>query len=126
MVKHKTAILVVVVAFALLAVQPAAAVPAAPDVGTWRGVVEEHGGHFDYVGSPCPVESEVCIQAIYTYRIVPLTQQAARALPRVAGGGARLTGYLDPAGDEEHQGTLYVTRVGGAGSPAEPANQRAA
>ena len=81
--------------------------------GTWRGTIQQHGDHYDYVGSPCPTQSEFCIQVIVTYRIVPVTRQAAMALPRVEGRTARLVGELDSTGDEEHQGTLYVTRVTG-------------
>ncbi len=116
MTKRKVAILLAVITVALLGVVPAAsAQEAETQTGTWKGIVVEDGGHFDYIGSPCPVQAEVCIQAIYTYRIVPLTRQAARALPRVAGGQARLTGYLDYTGGEDHQGTLYVWRVTGSG-----------
>lgn len=84
---------------------------AASESGTWIGQVERDDGHFDYVGSPCPIEAEFCIDAIYRYRIVPTTFQAARALPTVVGKSAELKGKLDPTGDDTHQGTLFVERV---------------
>ena len=96
---------------ALLLNAPAAAQETGRQTDTWIGTVMEHGDHYDYAGSPCPVGTEFCIQAIYTYRIVPVTRQAAMALPRLAGKTARLTGELDATADAEHQGTLYVTRA---------------
>lgn len=97
----------------VLGLAPAAIAQETTQKGTWHGMVEDHGDHFDYVGSPCPVQADYCIQVIVNYRIVPLTRQAAMALPRVAGKTAKLTGELDSTGDGEHQGTLYVRRVTG-------------
>ncbi len=66
------------------------------------------------IGSPCPIEAEACIQIVVSYRIVPVTDEAARALPQVAGGAARLEGVLAD-GDGVHQGTLFVWRVSRVG-----------
>ena len=79
--------------------------------GTWRGLVLAHGDHLDYEGVPCPVEAEICIEIAVRYRLVPVTEQARRMLPRVEGGTALLTGTLDSTSDEEHAGTLFVERV---------------
>ena len=86
--------------------------------GTWVGTVESHGNHYDYVGRPCPVEVDVCIAAVYRYRIVPASRQAALALPEVAGGNASLEGFLITRGDRQHQGVLVVYRVTPAPDPA--------
>ena len=80
--------------------------------GTWVGSVERHGSHYDYVGSPCPVEAEVCAAFVARYRIVPLTRQARNALAEAAGGAATLEGFLVPRGDGTHQGLLFVSEVG--------------
>ncbi len=85
--------------------------------GTWVGVVESHGNHFDYVGRPCPVEVDVCIAVVHRYRIAPVTGQALLALPGVAGGPASLEGYLITRGDRQHQGVLVVSRVTPAPGP---------
>ncbi len=87
-------------------------------VGTWVGAVEAHGNHYDYVGRPCPVEVDVCIAAVYRYRIVPASRQAALALPAVAGGNASLEGFLTTRGARQHQGVLVVHRVTPAPGPA--------
>jgi hypothetical protein len=79
--------------------------------GTWEGQVERHGDHFDYVGLPCPIEEDICIQIIVHYRIVPLTSEAAKALPKVEGQRAQLEGALDSTSDGTHSGTLYVKKV---------------
>lgn len=92
------------------------AAPAGADAGdrrqkkTWVGQVERHGRHYDYVGSPC-AEGEVCAQYVARYRIVPTTRQAARALRRVEGQSARLTGRLGSSRELDHQGRLMVSRV---------------
>lgn len=79
--------------------------------GTWGGQVKEHARlHYDYVGAPCPTEVEFCPAVIGTYEIVPTTQQAREALPRVAGHRAELIGTRGN-GDGAHQGTLYVSQV---------------
>jgi len=88
--------------------------------GTWVGTVERHGSHFDYVGSPCPVETEVCIAIEVRYRIVPVTRQANQALPRVAGQSASLEGSLVSRSDRDHAGTLLVERVGPVPTPPPP------
>jgi len=111
MAKRRVSILLTVATVALLGFIPGAVAQEAVESGTWRGMVVEHSDHFDYVGSPCPVQADFCIMAIYTYEIVPVTRQAAAALPRVAGRQASLTGYLVPADDDQHQGILYVDRV---------------
>jgi hypothetical protein len=67
--------------------------------GTWVGQVERNGNHYDYVGRACPVEVEICVDILARYPIVPQTLQAWEALPRVAGGTARLTGSLVTVGD---------------------------
>jgi hypothetical protein len=85
--------------------------PIAGEAGTWIGQVVPHEGHFDYVGSPCPVEAELCAEFVARYRIAPVTPQAARALPAVAGGRAALTGWLVPLSAGPHHGVLFVTRV---------------
>ncbi len=85
--------------------------------GTWVGAVERHGNHYDYVGRACPVEVDICIAAVVRYRIAPSSREAALALPRVAGGHARLEGYLIAYGDREHQGVLVVHRVTPAPGP---------
>jgi hypothetical protein len=77
---------------------------------TWTGMVERHGRHYDYAGSPC-AEGEVCAQYVARYRIVPTTRQAARALRRADGQSARLTGRLTPSRESDHQGRLMVSRV---------------
>lgn len=111
-------LLVALLAVLGVLIAPAAAASSAPTVeqdgtisGTWEGQVERHGDHFDYIGSPCPIESEVCITVVVTYEIVPTTDQAREALPTVAGQRAELVGTLHKNGDEEHDGTLFVEHV---------------
>lgn len=79
--------------------------------GTWVGEVVRHGGHFDYVGRPCPVEVDICAQFIARYLIVPTTAQAFLALPSSAGGTARLRARLRPTSFGEHHGILFVSAV---------------
>ena len=93
--------------------------PPVTQAGTWVGEVVRHDGHFDYVGSPCPIEAEVCILSIARYLIVPTTAQAAQALPRVAGARATLAGRLLPLSAGAHQGILLVSGV--APAPPSPA-----
>ena len=81
------------------------------ETGTWVGQVVPHGGHFDYIGSPCPIEAEVCAQFIARYRIIPTTRQAYFALAQVAGGEAALTGRLVVLSFGEHHGILFVSHV---------------
>ena len=85
--------------------------PIAGQTGTWVGQVVRHDGHFDYVGSPCPIEVDFCIQIEVRYRIAPVTAQAIRALPTVAGQTAALTGRLLPLSAGPHAGVLFVSHV---------------
>ncbi len=85
--------------------------PIAGETGTWIGQVVPHAGHFDYVGSPCPIEAEFCIAIEVRYRIAPLTAQSLRALPTVAGQTAALTGRLVPLTAGPHAGVLFVSHV---------------
>jgi hypothetical protein len=80
----------------VLAIPADAATTASTTVktGTWVGQVERNGDHFEYGGRACPIEEPVCIDIFVRYPIVPLTPQAARALPQVAGGTAKLLGSL--------------------------------
>jgi hypothetical protein len=48
---------------------------------------------------------------VVLFQIVPVSPQAAAALPRVAGGRATLVGHLGSDHDAEHDGTLLVSRV---------------
>ena len=80
--------------------------------GTWVGTVERHGSHYDYVGSPCPVEAEVCAAFVARYRIIPITREARNDLAAAAGGTATLEGFLVPRGDGTHHGLLFVSDVG--------------
>ena len=95
----------------LLASPAAAQVGTGTETGTWVGQVVVHGGHFDYVGSPCPIEAEVCAEFVARYRIVPTTRQAFFALREAAGGEAALTGMLLTRSFGEHHGILFVSRV---------------
>ena len=85
--------------------------PQLTSVGTWVGQIVPHENHLDYVGSPCPIESEVCAAFIARYLIVPTTAQAFFALRSSAGGTAALTGRLLPVTFGEHQGVLFVSSV---------------
>ena len=85
--------------------------PIAGPTGTWVGQVVPHDGHFDYVGSPCPIEVDFCIAIEVRYRIAPVTPQAIRALPTVAGRTAALTGRLVPLAAGPHAGVLFVSHV---------------
>jgi hypothetical protein len=102
-------LLAILIALSLVPVGSVAA--AERESGTWVGEVVAHERHYDYEGSPCPVEAEECILIVVRYRIVAVTDQARRALPQVAGGVARLTGTLVSRSDGDHAGTLYVRRV---------------
>jgi hypothetical protein len=97
----------------------AGASPAAQEV--WVGQVQRHARHFDYVGQPCPADpATMCAMYVADYRIVPVTRQAARALPRMAGRTARLFGHLQPGRVAHHQGKLVVTRVEANNPPPPP------
>lgn len=100
-----------------LAMTPARAA-APPQRGTWAGQIERDGSHYDDVGRACPEQVQICYDIVARYRIVPLNPAAARAVRRLAGGQARLTGDLGPAQDSRHTGTLFVRK---AQSPAPPA-----
>jgi len=87
---------------------------AAPtQIGTWDGRVQRDGGHYDDVGRACPESAQICYDIVAKYRIVPLTPTAAKAVRRLAGGQARLTGRLGPAQDSQHTGTLFVRKAEG-------------
>jgi hypothetical protein len=97
-----------------LGVGPAsAAVPATKaKTQTWIGQVQRQGGHFDYVGQPCPVGAGMlCANYVAHYRIVPQNPAAARALRQVADGQARLQARFSSAHDRTHQGTLLASAV---------------
>lgn len=113
MVGRIRTILVAFMVIAALGIAGPAGVAAATtyESGTWQGRVERHGAHFDYEGAPCPIEQEICPLILVRFRIVPTTEQAAKALPKVDGKAARLTGYLDRTQDDTHFGTLYVKKV---------------
>lgn len=97
---------------------PAAAAP--EDERTWVGEVEKHGRHYDYIGSSCPLEDpEPCPDYSVRYQIVPTTPQAARALPKVAGSRARLTGYRGIR-RPGHNGSLMVSEVRSKRAPSDP------
>ena len=85
--------------------------PQLTSTGTWVGEVVRHEGHVDYVGSPCPIEAEVCAAFIARYLIVPTTAQAFFAVRSSVGGTAALTGRLLPVGFGEHHGILFVSAV---------------
>ena len=93
-----------------LASTPARAA-APPQHGTWVGRVERVGGHYDDVGRACPESVQICYDIVARYRIVPLTPATARAVRRLAGGPARLTGHLGPPQDPHHTGTLFVRKA---------------
>jgi len=92
--------------------QAAAPAPAAStQSGTWDGRVQRDGNHYDDVGRACPESVAICYDIVARYRIVPLTPAAARAVRRLSGGQARLTGHLGPAQDSKHTGTLFVRKA---------------
>jgi hypothetical protein len=79
---------------------------------TWIGQVQRQGGHFDYVGQPCPVGAGMlCANYVAHYRIVAQNPAAAKALRQVAGGQARLQAKFRPSHDAGHQGTLLASSV---------------
>ena len=86
-------------------------VPRLTPTGTWVGQIVSHEGHLDYVGSPCPIETEVCAAFIARYLIVPTTAQAFFALQSSVGETATLTGRLLPASFGVHHGVLFVSAV---------------
>jgi hypothetical protein len=105
---------VVALTVSALAAGPAdAAVRAKPSkTQQWIGRVERHGGHFDYVGQPCPVGAGMlCANYVAHYRISAQNPAAAKALRQVAGGQARLRARFGTAHDRTHQGTLLATTV---------------
>ena len=85
--------------------------PQLTSTGTWVGQIVAHEGHLDYVGSPCPIETEVCAAFIARYRIVPTTVQAFFALQSSVGATAALTGRLLPVAFGQHHGVLLVAAV---------------
>jgi hypothetical protein len=107
--------LVIVASVVLLSTAPASGIETGPQpvqVGTWVGGVERSGDErFHYVGRACPVEEEACILVLARYRIVPLTGQAAEALPQVAGRQARSSGVLVASPTSVGLGTLFVWSI---------------
>jgi len=85
--------------------------PVTTQAGTWDGRVQKDGGHYDDVGRACPESSQICYDIVARYRIVPLNASAARAVKKLAGGQARLSGRLGPAQDSHHTGTLFVRKA---------------
>ena len=85
--------------------------PATTQSGTWDGRIQKDGPHYDDVGRACPESARICYDIVARYRIVPLNAAAARAVKKLAGGQARLTGHLSSAHDSRHMGTLYVTKA---------------
>lgn len=85
--------------------------PQLTSTGTWVGQIVAHEGHLDYVGSPCPIEAEVCAAFIARYLIVPTTAQAYFSLQSRVGGTAALTGRLLPVSFGQHHGVLFVSAV---------------
>lgn len=118
-VKMFVGILITLLATLTILISPTAwagpdqgAAPRATSVsGTWAGQIDPHDIHFDYVGSPCPLETELCTKNIVRYRIVPITGQAREALPPMSGRQAQLQGVLAQTSVDTHQGTLFVQRV---------------
>ena len=100
-------------------VPTATAAPGDEDT-TWYGDVEKHGRHYDYIGRPCPIEeTDSCPDYEVKYEIVPTSAQAARGLPKVAGGRARLIGHRELIRKPGHSGTLMVSRVGSKRTPPD-------
>lgn|GEM_PF-1834800 len=80
---------------------------------TWIGQVQRQGGHFDYVGQPCPVGAGMlCANYVARYHIVAQGPAVAKALRQVAGGQARIQARFSPKHDRTHQGTLLASTVG--------------
>jgi hypothetical protein len=90
---------------------PASKPPSTTQTGTWDGRIQKDGGHYDDVGRACPESEQICYDIVARYEIVPLDASAARAVKRLAGGQARLTGHLESAHDARHMGTLFVSRA---------------
>lgn len=113
-------------AVAFVAVGPAQAAPKAKKpkapklhaTGVWMGQIERHGKHFDYVGSGCPVDAQVCTTQVVRYRINPTTADARRALTNYGGGAAVILADLRPAKDRRHTGVLLARLI--ATQPATP------
>lgn len=79
---------------------------------TWIGQVQRHGGHFDYVGQPCPVGAGMlCANYVAHYHIVPQSPAVEKALRQVTGGQARIQARFSPKHDRTHQGTLLASAV---------------
>ena len=103
--------LTILIALTAVFLTPAGTAAAERQAGTWQGQVVSHQRHFDYEGIACDVDAPICSLAIVRYRIVPVTEQARRSLPEVAGGTARLTGVLDDRAGGRHAGILFVREV---------------
>lgn len=89
--------------------------PGGARFGTWVGEIHADGTGggepYGYSGSPCPVEDEVCVEILATYRIVALTPEAHAALGPAVGRQAALTGVLLPDPADAAKGTLVVWEV---------------
>jgi hypothetical protein len=94
----------------LTAGSASAATPAKTQM--WIGQVQRQGGHFDYVGQPCPTDAGMlCANYVARYRIEPRNRAAAKALRDVAGGEARLRARFRPSKNKAHPGTLLASSV---------------
>ena len=94
------------------ATRPAGKPAPKPVEDTWAGRIQKDGAHYDYVGRACPESAQVCMDIVATYRIVPLNPEAGRAVRRLSGGQARLTGHLQPGGaGPRTSGTLFVRKA---------------
>ena len=110
---------VVLTAALLLAWAPPARAlePGGARFGTWVGEIHAVGTdeweRYEYSGSACPVEDEVCIEILATYRVLALTGESHAALGDAAGSRAALTGVLLPGHGGGTMGTLVVWEVAG-------------
>jgi hypothetical protein len=89
--------------------------------GVWVGQIERHGKHYDYVGSPCPVDAGgFCITQVVRYRINPKTAEARSALKNYKGGQGAIWAERRPAKDRGHDGLLVARDIGtGSGAPSQ-------
>jgi hypothetical protein len=98
--------------FALAPAEAATKPAPKPVEDTWVGRIQKDGAHDDYVGRACPESAQVCTDIVATYRIVPLSPGAGRAVRRLSGGPGRLTGHLQPGGGgPRYSGTLFVRKA---------------
>ena len=91
--------------------------PGGARFATWVGEIHaagtDGGERYEYSGSACPVEDEVCVEILATYRVLALTAESHAALGDAAGGRAALTGVLLPGHGGGTMGTLVVWEVAG-------------